>query len=361
MGAKLFAWIGGLALFLGVVFFVKYAFERNLIPPAVRVAIGFITGAGLVVAGVLTHRKKAYAVLGQTFCASGALISYGVTFAAHELYQFPAFGPVTTFLVMCAITTIAFVLAVRMNAPVIAILGMAGGFLTPLLVSTGQDHVLGLFSYIALLDIGLLAVARFRGWAYLSVLAAAGTLVMEAGWYLRFFEKGHYFEGAITWIPVAIFVVFVGLFAVAGWRVKRMQVGDGMHQFGSAIALGAGALLFAFSFLDSRLHHVETRHLVWLCFCDQCSDARHRGCAAKACLGARGRSHRDLRASCCLDSDAPETGPATRRTHLLFGVWPAAFGVSFGVEAIPRCRGCLGTCDGLDSHCVSRAHLTAHS
>ena len=97
-------------------FFVKYAFERNLIPPAVRTAIGFITGAGLLVGGVLTHRNKAYVVLGQTLCASGTLILYGVTFAAHTLYQFPAFGTVTTFLLMTLITATAFLLASLLEA-----------------------------------------------------------------------------------------------------------------------------------------------------------------------------------------------------------------------------------------------------
>ncbi|MEO8617156.1 MAG: DUF2339 domain-containing protein, partial [Luteolibacter sp.] len=49
MGVKLFAWLGGVAMFFGVIFFVKYAFEKNLIPPAVRIAMGFVTGTGLLV------------------------------------------------------------------------------------------------------------------------------------------------------------------------------------------------------------------------------------------------------------------------------------------------------------------------
>lgn len=97
LGVKLFAWIGGLALFLGIVFFVKYAFERNLISPALRTAIGFLIGGGLVAAGVIMRQSKAYAVLAQTLAATGVLILYGVTFAAHALYHFPAFGTVSTF------------------------------------------------------------------------------------------------------------------------------------------------------------------------------------------------------------------------------------------------------------------------
>jgi hypothetical protein len=249
MGAKLFAWIGGLALFLGVVFFVKYAFERNLIPPAVRVAIGFLTGAGLLVAGVLTHRKKAYIVLGQTLCASGTLILYGVTFAARTLYHFPAFGTVTTFLLMCAITTTAFLLAVRLNAVVIAILGIAGGFLTPILVSTGQDNPFGLFSYIAILVVGLLAVARFGGWHYLAALGASGILFMQLGWFARFFHSGNYAQGNATLIPMGIFLGFIALFVIAGWRVHRLKGGAAFYQLGSALALSAAALIFGFVFL----------------------------------------------------------------------------------------------------------------
>src|SRR5205823_1866539 len=73
MGAKLFAWIGGFALFLGVAFFVKYSFEHNLVPPEVRVAIGFLVGIGLLIGGVRMKRKET-AVTSQTLCSTGVVI-----------------------------------------------------------------------------------------------------------------------------------------------------------------------------------------------------------------------------------------------------------------------------------------------
>jgi uncharacterized membrane protein len=63
MGVKLFAWLGGVAMFFGVILFVKYAFENNLIPPAVRIALGFVTGTGLLIGGLATHRLPKYRVL----------------------------------------------------------------------------------------------------------------------------------------------------------------------------------------------------------------------------------------------------------------------------------------------------------
>src|SRR5207247_1006291 len=88
-----------------------------------------------------------------------------------------------TLLLMVLITATAFTLAVRLEAMVVAILGMAGGFLTPVLLSTGEDHPVGLFTYIALLAAGLIAVALARRWHFVIALAAPGlrgTVVLGA-------------------------------------------------------------------------------------------------------------------------------------------------------------------------------------
>ena len=174
MGVKLFAWVGGLALFLGVSFFVKYSFDNNLVPPELRVAMGFLTGLCLLVGGVVMAGKQR-STLSQTLCATGVVILYAVTFACRSIYHFEFFGPVPTFFLMALITATAFLLAVRLDAMVVALLGMLGGFLTPVLLSTGVDNPVGLFGYIAILDAGLLVVALHRRWDFLAGLAAGGT------------------------------------------------------------------------------------------------------------------------------------------------------------------------------------------
>src|SRR5665213_1290708 len=191
MGVKGFAWLGGLALFLGVAFFVKYSFDNNLVPPELRAATGFLAGLSLLVGGMLMSRKN-FPALSQTLCATGVVVLYTVTFACRSIYHFQFFGPVPTFLLMALITTTAFYLAVRLNALVVAILGMLGGFLTPILLSTGQDNPLGLFGYVAILDIGLIFVALNRRWYFLTALAAAGTTILQIGWTDRFFISEKY-------------------------------------------------------------------------------------------------------------------------------------------------------------------------
>ena len=245
LGVKLFAWLGGLALFLGVAFFVKYSFD--LVPPEARMALGFLAGLGLLVGGVVMSRKN-YPALSQTLCATGIAILYAVTFACRSFYHFPFFGLVATFLLMALITTAAFLLAVRLKALVVALLGMLGGFLTPLLLSTGQDNPFGLFGYIAILDAGLLVVALRRRWFFLAALAAAGTAFMEVAWAGEFFTAERYFEGNKVLIALGVLLGFEALYLAASWWAKSRQQTNKWF-LGSALGLAAVALVFAAWFL----------------------------------------------------------------------------------------------------------------
>ncbi|HEX7576417.1 MAG TPA: DUF2339 domain-containing protein, partial [Verrucomicrobiae bacterium] len=220
MGVKGFAWIGGFALFLGVAFFVKYSFDNNLVPPELRVAIGFLAGLGLLIGGVVMSRKN-FAALSQTLCATGVVILYAVTFACRSIYHFEFFGPLPTFLLMALITTTAFLLAVRLDALVVAILGILGGFLTPILLSTGQDNPLGLFGYIAILDAGLVFVALNKRWHFLTALGALGTVIMQIGWADNFFRSAKYFEGNKILIALAVLLGFNLLWLAANWLAQR--------------------------------------------------------------------------------------------------------------------------------------------
>lgn len=227
MGAKLFAWLGGLAALLGVAFFVKYSFEHDWIPPEVRIALGFLFAAGLIVGGLKIDRER-YAATAQTLCATGVVSLYAVTFACNSVYHFSFFGMVPTFLLMALITAAAFLLAVRLEARVVAVLGMLGGFLTPVLLSTGRDNPPGLFGYIALLNVGLIAVALHRGWSFLVGLGAAGTIAMQLGWAEKFLNAAK--------APTAMIVclAFCALFFAAYLVARRFVRG------GAGIAMSPG-------------------------------------------------------------------------------------------------------------------------
>jgi len=239
-GVKLFAWIGGFVLFLGIVFLVKYSFENNLITPAMRVVIGTVIGLALIVTGWLTATRR-YRVSGQSLCATGVLVLYGNIFAAHVFYHLIELGP--AFATMAIVTAAAFFLAVRMNAQVIVILGLLGGFLTPVLLSTGVDNPTALFGYIAVLNAGIAAVALRKRWDYLILLAAAGTVLIEFGWAFKFFET----PKANT--AFAIFLGFEAQF-LAIFAVQRRTNPEGNWAARAVVVVGFTALAAAFCFLS---------------------------------------------------------------------------------------------------------------
>lgn len=242
MGVKLFLWLGGFALFLGAVFFVKLSIENNWIPPEVRVALGFALGLGLVGGGLALSRKR-YVVQAHTLCASGIVTLYAMTFACDALYKFEFFSPLHTFAVMALITVGAFVLAVRLDARVVAVLGMLGGFLTPVLISTGEDNPVGLFTYLALLDAGLIAVALRQRWQFLVPLGAVGTALLQIAWGFEFRTEGN--------IPIAMVVClgFEALFLVGLVFARRAKQASSL--FSRPVAGLAGvSLLFAWHFVS---------------------------------------------------------------------------------------------------------------
>ncbi|MBA3607232.1 MAG: DUF2339 domain-containing protein [Chthoniobacterales bacterium] len=234
MGVKLFAWLGGFALFLGVVFLVKYSFENNLITPLGRVAIGIVIGSGLVLLGWRLARGR-YRVTAQSLCATGIVILYADLFAAHSFYGLISLT--TAFFAMSAVTLFSFLLAVNLSAQVIVILGLLGGFLTPAVLNSGADNAPALFLYIALLDLGIAAVALRKSWLYLVLLAAIGTALTQFGWTAQFFDANRGFRA--LWI----FLGFEALFLAIFFLRRRRPAPDNWLTWASALA-GFAALAF---------------------------------------------------------------------------------------------------------------------
>lgn len=246
-GVRLFAWLGGFALFLGAAFFVKYSIEHDLISPMLRIVMGFVLGTG-VIGGGLWLRPRGYSYTVDALAAAGIAILYANIFAATNHYHF--IGTNAAFVLMAMVTTTAFLLSLRLDSKYVAILGMLGGFLTPPMLSTGVDRPLELFGYIAMLDIGLAATALRRRWGFLVALSAVATLRMEIGWVSTFFvvDKAP--------IAVAIFIFFSILFLAALRLAERMGSEDPWVR-GAAIGMPMVSMSFtvyliSFSALAAR-------------------------------------------------------------------------------------------------------------
>jgi hypothetical protein len=242
LGVKLFAWIGGFAFFLGVVFFVKYAFENNLVTPVMRIAIGGIVGALLVVAGALAATRR-YRVPAQSLCATGVLVLYADIYAAHAFYALMPLG-VASF-AMCVVTAGALWLATRLDAQSVVWLAALGGFVTPALLWTRQDNPLALFGYVVVLNFGLAAVAALKRWNYFILLAAIGTVAIEASWAADFFGV------ATAEVARRILLGMEAQFLAICIARQRFRSGENWSAVATAL-VGFAALLFCTFASDDR-------------------------------------------------------------------------------------------------------------
>ncbi|MGI9106276.1 MAG: DUF2339 domain-containing protein [Pyrinomonadaceae bacterium] len=186
IGGSLFTWLGIIAATIGVGFFLKVAFENEWIGARGRVLFGGAAGIGILFFAERL-RARGYKSYAYVLSGGGILILYLTVYAARVFYDL--IGVIPAFALMVAVTMCAVLLAARYHAYAIAVLGLIGGFMTPVLLSTGVDNQLGLFSYIALLNSGVLALAYFKRWRSLNHMAFAATVLMFAGWYLEWYDQ----------------------------------------------------------------------------------------------------------------------------------------------------------------------------
>ena len=185
VGVRLFSWMAGIMLVIAAIFFLRYSLEQGWLGPAVRMAIGILVGAGLLVICEVRAARR-YPVTANALDAAGIAILFSTIFASHALWGL--LGVTPAFLLMALVAAVAVALAIRRDSPFIALLGLVGGFATPALLSTGQDRPIALFSYLMLLNAGLSWVALSRRWAVLIRLALAFTVVYQWIWVLRYLD-----------------------------------------------------------------------------------------------------------------------------------------------------------------------------
>ncbi len=185
VGPRLLVGTGALAFVVFVGLFVKYAWENDWIGPAGRVVSGAVFGVALVAVGVRRLRDE-YRPLGQGLAGAGLASLYVSAFAAHGFYDL--ISREAAGLLMLVITANAVLLAVRLPARLLATLAWTGAYLTPVLLSAGEDRAVSLFLFLLVLDLGALTLDRWRPWTETVPLAMLGTFALYVAWFVSFFR-----------------------------------------------------------------------------------------------------------------------------------------------------------------------------
>ncbi|MEO7975642.1 DUF2339 domain-containing protein [Flavobacterium sp.] len=178
IGENLINKIGVLILVLGISYFVKYAIDKDWINEPARVGIGVLCGA--LVMGIAHKLRKNYAAFSSVIVAGAIAIFYftiGIAFHDYHLFnQSVAFG------IMVVITAFSALISLSYNRIELAVLSLIGGFAVPFMVSTGSGSYIVLFSYIIILNIGILAIAYYKKWNLVNLLTYIFTVLLYGGW-----------------------------------------------------------------------------------------------------------------------------------------------------------------------------------
>jgi uncharacterized membrane protein len=245
--------IGIAALLIGVSYFLKFAFDNNWIGPAGRISIGLLAGIAIVIWSE-RFRAKDYKAFSYSLKAVGIGTLYLSLWAGFHLYSLIPSS--VAFAMMLVVTAATSVMALTQDAQILAAFALVGGFSTPILLSTGENREVALFTYVAILDLATLVLVALRPWRRLLVMSYVGTLILYLGWYWTFYNGGP------LELTLAYASLFFAIFAVA--PLITLQP-DGEHPILAAIPAVLAFVNAGVYFLETyaMVQQVNKVHMAW--------------------------------------------------------------------------------------------------
>ena len=205
--------IGGMMVFLGMIFFVNFAIQEGWLTPAGQFILGILVGIIMLVIGHALRTKHlddiGYQRFSMVLLGGGIAVLYLIIYAGFSILHYengsPIISQLTAFMLMILVTVATMVLSVVSNSRFLAISAVVGGFLTPVMVSTGENNLVTLALYITLLNLGVMGMGWFKKWSWLNFLAMFGTVMLFGGWMERFYWSDPDSQFSITFIFLTVF------------------------------------------------------------------------------------------------------------------------------------------------------------
>ncbi|MFT3850093.1 MAG: DUF2339 domain-containing protein [Propionivibrio sp.] len=230
-GGNLVAKAGLLILFFGVSFLIKYAAARVTLPIEFRLCGIVLADIALLVWGWRIRASRPAISLPVQGAALGILML--VTFGAYRMYD--VIPGSLAFALLFVLTAFTCLLAILQDAVWLAVFGIVGGFAAPILTSTGQGSHIGLFSYYALLNAGILAIAIKRSWRLLNLLGFAFTFVIATAWGVLRYEAQDYASVQGFLILFLLFYVAISVFYALRQAPRLTHYVNGTLVFGTPL------------------------------------------------------------------------------------------------------------------------------
>jgi hypothetical protein len=203
IGENLISKIGILILLLGIGIGIKYSIDNDLISPLTRIIFGYVFGFGLI--GFAIRLKPRYHNFSAALLSGGMATMYFVTYFAYALYGL--LGQSSSFALMAMFTVVTVTSALIYNRQVIAHIGLVGAYAVPFLLSNNSGAYAFLFTYISMVNAGILAISIKREWRPILYTSSIFTWLIFLGWFSTKFSAAEHFSLALIflWLFFAIF------------------------------------------------------------------------------------------------------------------------------------------------------------
>jgi uncharacterized membrane protein len=225
IGANLVSKIGIVLVLIGLGVFVKYAVDNRWLGPLARITLSYVAGGALIFAAWRTIDR--YRLFGSVLFAGGIAAAYFTTYGAYAWFDPPYLSHPAAFALMVALTAFAVAAAAKYRQEAIGLFGMVAAYVVPFLLSDGSQNFTGLWTYIALVNTGMLAAAYFNDWRISVRVAGIATWLMHVSVYLIYHPDSTFPRAAAFGFSVYFFVVFYAAVTVYKlFRHARMDLWD---------------------------------------------------------------------------------------------------------------------------------------
>ena len=200
LGTKAFTIIGGIALLIGVGFFLRYVFESGLISETMRIVLGMLLGVIISILGLWLRKK--YSNYGLVLFGLGLGVIYISTYAAHNFYSL--IGSIPAFLLLIFISLVGVVTSIKLNSLPLVSFSLAGAYIIMLLLPFSES-IHGLFLYLIVLNMLVIIINGFKRWPQLTVGSIIATFLIIISW-----MSGNYLPSMFNLVLIYNSILFAG-------------------------------------------------------------------------------------------------------------------------------------------------------
>ncbi|MBN1407002.1 MAG: DUF2339 domain-containing protein [Calditrichaceae bacterium] len=251
IGENLINKIGIIIIIIAVIIGAKYAIDHQLISPLTRIILGYFVGLGFL--GVAIRLKKNYENFSAVLLSGSMAIMYFITYAAYAFYKL--FPQEVAFMVMVLFTVFTVIAAINYNKQVIAQIGLVGAYGVPFLLSEDTGRVGVLFTYMAIINAGILAISIKKYWKPLYYSSFALTWIIYSAWYVSDFTILKFFAFALSFAFI-FFIIFHLTFLI-----YKIRGNEKFEKWDITLLLPNAFVFYAFGYTILSDHNVGVQLL----------------------------------------------------------------------------------------------------